>query len=95
LERPWAKTACLGVGHDADTHEGGFNDSNVSPLDAVRDCRRIGEENCVEFSALGNLCDAHIVADIKARMWIAVRQPPGGSVGAGVQEIDVEVQLTR
>jgi hypothetical protein len=37
-------------------------------LDAVGDCRRVGEENRVELSAFGSLRDAHIVADVKARM---------------------------
>jgi hypothetical protein len=42
----------------------------------------------------GYLRDTHIVLNIEAGMRIAVRQPPGRSVGAGVQQIDVEVKLT-
>ncbi len=63
-------------------------------LDAIGDCRRIGEENRVELSALGNLRDTNIVPNIEARIRVAVWQPPGGSISAGVQEIDVEMKLT-
>ena len=75
-------------------HDGRLQRHEGAVLDAVGNRRCVREEDRIELAALGNLRDPHVVPDIEASMRIAIRQSPGGRIGAGVQEIDIEMKLT-
>jgi hypothetical protein len=83
-----------GGGGDGRQHDGRLQRHERTVVDPVGDPWRVRQKDRVQFAALGDFCDADVMADIKTGAWVALGQAPCRGVDAGVQEVDVEVKLT-
>ncbi len=84
-----------GRGGDAGQQQRRLQRGDRTEMDLVGDRRVVGKEDRIELCGLRDACQAHVVLHVDEGARIAGGQAPGRRHEAGMQGVDVQMQLAR